>query len=203
MKKKGFLATIASPSGGGKSTICKGVLQINPSVFYSISWTTREPRGTEQHGVEYFFTDLHTFQTKVSDNFFLEFAEVHGHFYGTPKELIDAYLTEENIILLDIDVQGVDLLRMQGYDIVTIFVLPKDEATLIDRLVGRGTDTPDIIHRRLENAKKEIKYLYNYDYLVINEDIDESIAIVNSILLAEKNKLKRYNNPINDFYGVK
>jgi len=202
MKKRGFLATIAAPSGGGKSTICKGVLEINPSVVYSISWTTREPRGNEQHGVEYFFTDLHTFQSKASDSFFLEFAEVHGHFYGTPKDLIDTYLTNENVILLDIDVQGVDLLRMQGYDIVTIFILPQNEATLIDRLVGRGTDSTETIHKRLDNAKKEIMCLYNYDYLVINEDIEESVAIVNSILTAEKNKLKRYDNPINDFYGT-
>jgi len=202
MKKKGFLVTITSPSGGGKSTICQGVLQLNPSVVYSISWTTREPRGAEQHGVDYFFTDLHTFQAKASDNFFLEFAEVHGHFYGSSKELIDNFLTEEKVVLLDIDVQGVELLRVQGYDVVTIFILPPNKTTLIERLVNRGTDTPEAIHKRLDNAKKEIMCVYDYDYLVINEDIDEAIANVNSILIAEKSKIKRYSNPINDFYEV-
>jgi len=202
MKKKGFLATIAAPSGGGKTTICNGILKMNKTVSYSISWTTRPPRGTEKHGVDYFFTDLHTFQTKVNEKFFLEFADVHGHFYGTPKETIDDFLADERIVLLDIDVQGVDLLRLQGYDLITIFILPKNESILKHRLVHRGTDTPESIYKRLENAKKEIKYLYNYDYLVINDDIKEAISIVNSILVAEKSKLKRYINPINDFYGV-
>jgi len=202
MKKRGFLVTIAAPSGGGKTTICQGVLKQNKSLCYSISWTTRQPRGSEVNGVDYFFTDLHTFQGKVTEKYFLEFADVHGHFYGTPREFVEDALQDEKIILLDIDVQGVEMLRTIGYDIVTIFILPLNETILKQRLLARGTDAHEVIVTRLENAKKEIKNIYNYDYLVINDDIDTSVDVVNSILTAEQNKIKRYLDPINDFYGV-
>jgi len=202
MKKRGFLVTIAAPSGGGKTTICQGVLKQNNSLCYSISWTTRLPRGAEVDGVDYFFTDLHTFQSKVTEKYFLEFADVHGHFYGTPREFVENSLQQEKIVLLDIDVQGVEMLKTIGYDIVTIFVLPQNETILKQRLLARGTDAHEVIVSRLENAKKEIKNIYNYDYLVINDDIDTSVDVVNSILTAEQNKIKRYLDPINDFYGV-
>jgi len=202
MKKRGFLVTIAAPSGGGKTTICQGVLNQNKSLCYSVSWTTRQPRGSEVNGVDYTFTDLHTFQSKVSEKFFLEFADVHGHFYGTPRAFIDTALKQEKIVLLDIDVQGVEMLKTVGYDIVTIFILPLNETILKQRLLARGTDAQEVIVTRLDNAKKEIKNIYNYDYLVINEDIDTSVNVVNSILVAEQNKIKRYLDPINDFYGV-
>jgi guanylate kinase len=201
MRKKGFLVTIASPSGGGKSTICKELLRINPTLCYSISWTTRPIRGSEVHGKEYFFTDVETFKQKVKDNFFLEHAEVHGNFYGTSKEFVEQCLSVEKIILFDIDVQGVDLIKKQGYNIVTIFILPPHEDILKKRLTSRGTDSHEVIAKRLVNARREIDCLGSYDYLVINDEIENAISTVNSILIAEQNNVQRYIDPREDFYG--
>ena len=200
MKKRGFVVTFASPSGGGKSTICNEVLKINPLFCYSISWTTRELRGDEVNGKDYFFIDIETFKQKIDEDFFLEYAEVHGNFYGTSREFITDCIEKEKIVLLDIDVQGVELLKKQGIDVVTIFILPPSERILEDRLVKRGTDTTEVINKRLENAKKEIEYLQGYDYLVINDNIQDAINTVNCILIAETNKQKRYIDPVKEYY---
>ena len=200
MKKKGFLVLIAAPSGGGKSTICDEILRLNPDICYSISWTTRPLRGKETNGKDYFFTDTLTFKQKIEEGFFLEFANVHGNYYGTSKDFVDSCLKDEKIVIFDIDVQGVDLIKNKGYDIVTIFVLPPSHEILKHRLQSRGTDSLDIINQRLENAKKEIECLENYDYLVINDDLNKAVKIVNSILIGEKNKLNRYISPKEEFY---
>ena len=199
MKKRGFLVTIASPSGGGKSTICKEILRINPSFTYSVSWTTRQIRGSEQEGCDYFFTDVESFKSKVEEGFFLEYAEVHENFYGTSKAYIENCLQKEKIVLLDIDVQGVELIKKQGFDVVSIFILPPSESILKQRLVSRGTDLPEVIAKRLANAKKEIDFIQDYDYLVINDVIENAISIVNSILVAEQNKVRSYIDPLNEF----
>jgi len=200
MKRKGFLVTIASPSGGGKSTICREILRINPMFCYSISWTTRAIRGAEVDGVDYFFTDTDSFQKKIKESFFLEYALVHGNYYGTSVEFIDSCLDEGKIVLLDIDVQGVELIRMGGRDIVTIFVLPPNETILRQRLISRQTDTQAVIEKRLENSKKEIDFIHTYDYLVINDEIDKTVHLVNDILTAEQNRVKRYVDPVREFY---
>jgi len=201
MKKKGFLLTVVSPSGGGKSTICGEVLKIHPSLCYSVSWTTRPMRINEVDGKDYFFTDIESFEKKIKDGFFLEHALVHGNYYGTSKEYIANCLNEEKIVILDIDVQGVSLIKEQGYDIVAIFILPPSEQILRHRLVSRGTDSQAVIEKRLENAKKEIDFINDYDYLVINDDIENAIMIVNDILIAEQNKIKRYIEPVKEFYN--
>jgi len=201
MKKKGFLVTIVSPSGGGKSTICREILKLNSQMRYSISWTTRPIRGSEVDGKDYFFTDVETFKEMISQGFFIEFALVHGNYYGTSKDFIENCLDKGEIIILDIDVQGVEKAKKEGYDIVTIFVLPPTEEILKNRLIARRTDSEDVINQRLINARTEIGYLKYYDYLVINDDIDVAISTINSILKAEMNKYKRYNKPIDEFYN--
>ena len=203
MKKKGFLVLIAAPSGGGKSTICEEILRLNPDLCYSISWTTRAKRGKETDGINYFFTDTATFQNKIEEGFFLEYAEVHGNFYGTSKSYVDDCLDNEKIVIFDIDVQGVELIRNKGYDVVTIFILPPNQEVLKQRLLNRGTDSPEVIIQRLENARKEIDCIECYDYLVINDEINKAIEIVNSILIGEKNKRNRYISPKEDFYRKK
>jgi len=200
MKRKGFLVTIASPSGGGKSTICREILRINPMFCYSVSWTTRAIRGSEVDGVDYFFTDIDSFQRKIEESFFLEYAVVHGNYYGTSIEYIESCLDDGKIVLLDIDVQGVELVKIGGYDIVSIFMLPPNEAILRQRLVSRQTDSQAVIEKRLENSKKEIDFIQTYDYLVINDEIENTVQLVNSILVAEQNKVKRYVDPIEEFY---
>ncbi|MCL2062810.1 MAG: guanylate kinase [Candidatus Cloacimonetes bacterium] len=200
MRKKGFLVTIASPSGGGKSTICKEILSINPLFCYSISWTTRNIRGNEIDGKDYFFTDIETFNKKLKAGFFIEYAEVHGNYYGTSKDYLENCLNEEKIVLLDIDVQGVESIKKQGFDVVSIFILPPNENVLKKRLLDRGTDSIEVINKRLENSKKEINYLQSYDYLVINEDFLKAVETVNDILVAEMNRLNRYVDPLNYYY---
>ena len=200
MKKRGFLVTIASPSGGGKSTICKEILKINPLFCYSTSWTTRARRGDEINGKDYFFTDTTTFQKKIKEGFFLEYAEVHNNFYGTSKDYIEQCLNEEKIVLLDIDVQGVELIKKQGFDIVTIFILPPNEEILKQRLISRNTDSMEVINKRLQNAKKELDYMKDYDFLVINDDICQAVEVVNNILVAETNRFKRYIDPVKEYY---
>ena len=202
MKRKGFLVTIASPSGGGKSTICREILNINPSICYSISWTTRPIRGEEIDGVDYFFTDIETFEQKIKDGHFLEHALVHGNYYGTETEYVEKCLHDGKIVLLDIDVQGVELVRNGGYDIVSIFILPPNESVLKERLIGRKTDSQAVIDQRLENSKKEIAFLRNYDYLVINDKIENAVNIVNNVLIGEQNRVDRYINPLEDFYNI-
>ena len=202
MKKTGFLVTLASPSGGGKSTICREILKLNSDLQYSVSWTTRPIRGDEVNGKDYNFIDIESFKTKIENDFFLEYAIVHGNYYGTSKEYINKCLREEKIILLDIDVQGVELLKKQGVDVVSIFILPPKESILKERLISRGTDSIEIINKRLENSKKEIDQISEYEYLVINDDIQNAIDIVNDILTAEKNKSKRYINPKNYYYEI-
>ena len=201
MKRKGFLVTIASPSGGGKSTICREILSINPSICYSISWTTRPTRGEEIDGVDYFFTDIATFEKKIKAGHFLEYALVHGNYYGTTTEFVEKCLQDGKIVLLDIDVQGVELVRNCGYDIVSIFILPPNESVLKERLIGRKTDSQTVIDQRLENSKKEIAFLRNYDYLIINDKIENAVNIVNNVLIGEQNKVDRYINPLEDFYN--
>jgi guanylate kinase len=200
LRKKGFLVTIAAPSGGGKSTIVERLLTMDQDFCYSISWTTRQIRGSEVHGRDYFFTDMPTFERMISQGYFLEYAKVHGNYYGTSTEYIDKSLCEKKIILLDIDVQGVRLVQQKDYNVVTIFVLPPSEQILIKRLTARGTETQTQIETRLQTAKSETEYLRDYEYLVINDDLQSAVSEVYHILTAERNKLTRYIDPIADYY---
>jgi guanylate kinase len=168
--------------------------------MYSISTTTRSIRDGEVDGRDYFFTDTQTFEKKISQGFFLEHAKVHNNYYGTSREFIDKCIANENIVLLDIDVQGVSLLKKQGYGIVTIFILPPCIDVLTHRLTARGTDSSEAIANRLKNARAEIDCLYDYDYLVVNNELMFAVDMVQEILFAEQNRVSRYLNPVAEFY---
>ncbi len=203
MRKNGFLITLAAPSGGGKSSVCDIVLKRLPQIKYSISWTTREPRGEEKHGIHYFFCDETTFINKRDESYFIESALVHGHYYGTSKEFVNNCLDEGSHIIMDIDVQGVDQIRKKGFSVVTIFLIPPTYHELEERLKNRKTDSYEVIQQRLINAKKEIDRLIEYDYLVINENLEKAAEDVIHIIEAEENKVSRYENIVQDFYEIK
>lgn len=201
--KSNFLIILISPSGGGKSTIARVILQEVPGVAYSISYTTRLPRGTEVNGKDYYFVSEDEFIQRKKTGEFLETANVHGHYYGTSREKIQNILNSGQHAILDIDVQGALQIRKGDIDNITIFILPPSEKILKERLVKRATDSSAVIEKRLTNARQEISYLHQFDYLVINDRLEEAVNRVTSIIRAEECRLMRYNKIDETFYGGK
>lgn len=200
---KGRLYIISAPSGAGKSTLCSMLIKKYPAVSYSISYTTRAPRGSEVNGKEYFFINHDTFQNMINNNEFLEWAEVHGNYYGTSKTQIDNALNNGIDIFLDIDPQGAMQLKEKLGNIATfIFITAPSISELKTRLETRGTDIAENIALRLENAKKEVEYFKNYDYLIVNDASDEAFKQLDAVYLAEKLKTNQYSN-VNEFMNIK
>ncbi|MBW6516229.1 MAG: guanylate kinase [Candidatus Cloacimonetes bacterium] len=199
--KKNFLIVVSAPSGGGKSTICRAILDIMPNVDYSISYTTRQPRINEITGKDYFFVSEKRFEELIGENDFLEYALVHKNWYGTSRSFIlDKFAINKHVIM-DIDPQGARSIVASGIDVVTIFLLPPDIETLEERLRKRDTDTEETIKLRLENARNELDSIEEYDYLVINDDLEVAIEDVRKIIEAEENRVTRYYSPEKIFYG--
>ncbi len=170
---KGALLIISGPSGSGKSTICKNLLNKMENVVFSVSTTTRAPREGEQEGVDYHFVTKEEFINGIEDGEFLEWAEVHGNFYGTSKSVVEKLLAQGKLILFDIDVQGFKILKAKLPAFITsVFVTTPTLDVLKTRLVNRGTDTKETIEKRLANAKEEMHSLYDYDYLIINDNLE-------------------------------
>lgn len=179
---------ISAPSGSGKSTLVNEVLKIVPGLEFSISYTTRPPRGSEKNGREYFFVLREEFEGMIRKDEFLEHAEVFGNYYGTARRfLLDAQDTHRDL-LLDIDVQGAEQIKAKLPDAVSIFVLPPDRTRLEERLRKRGQDAEDVIQRRLATAAREIENYSKYDYILVNDRLEESIEALKSILLAERRR---------------
>jgi len=173
--KRGALLIISGPSGSGKSTMCKDLLERMPEAVFSISTTTRAPRVGERDGVDYFFVTKDEFLRGIAEDRFLEWAEVHGNYYGTSKEMVESALNGGRLVLFDIDVQGFKILHSKLSSLITsLFVTVKDQATLKERLALRKTDSAEVIEKRVKNAKDEMGSVFLYDYLIINEDIEES-----------------------------
>lgn len=173
MDLKKFVA-LASPSGGGKTTLCLKLLKKYPLLTtLSISFTTRPPRGQEKHGVEYFFVSKEEFQTLIKDNALAEWAEVHGNYYGTSKAFLEGERGKGKIVLLDIDVQGVaSLKRAYSQETLSVFIQPPSFAELEARLRARKTESEEKIQQRLLNAKKEMQSASGFDYQIINHDLE-------------------------------
>lgn len=181
MKTKPLFIVISAPSGCGKSTLIDMLLQEYCDIVYSISCTTREPRGEEEDGLDYHFRTRERFEQLIAEDAFIEYAQVHGNYYGTLKSPIAEVLAEGNSVILDIDVQGADKVRRYvrslpntdpmkiGY--VDIFINPPSMEELRDRLVGRGTDSPESVERRLANAEGEIARAGEYMFQVVNDDL--------------------------------
>ena len=189
--QKGLLIVISGASGTGKGTVCKKILNDLPEVAYSISATTRAPRPGEVDGKEYYFLDVDEFKSWIADGKFLEYAKVYGNFYGTPLNKIEERLNRGEDILLEIDVQGALNVKKKCPEGIYIFLLPPSLEELKRRIEGRGTETPESLSRRLKNAVAEIKIGTEYDYVVVNDTINNAVAQIKSIIAAERCKVAR------------
>ena len=180
----GFLIILSAPSGAGKTTILKALLKKDISEFcYSISATTRLQRDQEVDGRDYYFISFDEFQRKIKNQEFIEYASVHGHFYGTPQKDIDNWIKKNKIILMDIDVQGgISVKQKMGNQAVLIFIKPPSLEILEKRLRARNTDSQEVIRKRLLAAKDELKVSKEYDHVVINRDIETTIREVLQII---------------------
>ena len=182
----GNLVIVSGPSGAGKSALVSGVLRRVPQLGFSVSYTTRAPRGSEQNGVEYFFVNRSQFEELIHADQLLEWAEVHGNYYGTSSGFVGGLLRSGKDVLLDIDVQGAKIIRRQQKDAIGIFVLPPSYAVLRDRIRKRSLDEGIVIEQRLQRACEEIRHYPEYDYLIVNRDLDSSVHELESIILGAR-----------------
>src|SRR5436309_15976689 len=177
---------ISAPSGSGKSTLVNNVRKLIPDLEFSVSYTTRAPRGNEQNGREYFFISRPEFEARIAKNEFLEYADVFGNYYGTARRFLQQAEEHGHDLLLDIDVQGAAQIKSKIPEATSIFILPPDRKELEKRLRVRGLDSAEVIQRRLANASREIENYSKYDYIVVNDCLPDSIDALTSILLAER-----------------
>lgn len=191
MSRKGMLIIVSGPSGVGKGTICAELRARNAQIHESISMTTRERRNGETEGVDYFYVSEEHFNQMVLSGELLEHAYVHGHQYGTPLAYVVEQLEQGFDVLLEIDVQG-SIQAMKAYpDAVTIFILPPNRDELRNRLIKRATETPEAISLRLRNAELELFMTKEYQYAVLNDEVDKAVSKVEAILTAERCKVAR------------
>lgn len=199
-KSSSFLIILSAPSGGGKSTILKEVLLRRDNIDYSVSYTTRAPRGAEQNAMHYHFVDEAEFERRIASGDFLEYARVFGKsWYGTSISFIKSRLQLSRHVIMDIDVQGASQIAATDIPYVKVFIIPPSMAVLKDRLIKRGTDSMEDIQRRLDTAGKELNCIPDYEYLVINDDLDQAVSDVMAIIRAEENRSTRYLNPMQGF----
>jgi len=189
LSEMGNLIIVSGPSGSGKSVLVANVMKLVPRLRFSVSYTTRAPRGSEQNGVEYFFVDRSEFHSLVQSDSLLEWAEVHGNFYGTSRKFVDDFLEKGDDVLLDIDVQGADIVRKKRPNSIGVFILPPSYQVLRDRLLRRSLDVGPVIEQRLKRARKEIHSYKEYDYLIINDDLGSSTQELESIILSARSRM--------------
>ncbi len=195
MKVKGSILVVSGPSGSGKTSLARAVCEeFGDKAYFSISTTTRPIRDGEKDGVDYFFVSKEEFLKDIEEGYFLEWAEVHGNFYGTSKKQINEALSQGKIVFLDIDVQGHEAVRKAYPDVVTsVFVTTKDKHTLIERLKKRGTETEETLEVRMINALHEMKKIPEYDFLLINDDFNEAKEFLRSVAMSSLIKTSKYD----------
>lgn len=196
--KKGILFVVSGPSGTGKGTICKKILQKRDDLFLSVSATTRLPREGEEEGVAYFFMKKEEFEQKIAEGDILEYALFCGNYYGTPRKAVEKMLNDGKDVILEIEVQGAMQIKEKYKDAVCIFTLPPSMAELEKRLRGRDTETEEALKSRLLRAKEEFEYASKYDYMILNDDIDSALARLETIIEAERLKIHRNINFIKE-----
>ncbi|TJX65684.1 guanylate kinase [Soehngenia saccharolytica] len=188
---KGFLLVLSGPSGSGKGTVSKALMEKRNDIIFSVSVTTRKPRVGEENGKNYYFVSEEEFEDMVNDNKFLEYALVHNHYYGTPKEFVYEQIDNGEIVLLEIDVQGALQIKNNCKDAVFIFLLPPTMDELKNRIVKRGTESEADINTRFENAFKELDFVGEYDFFVVNDKVEKAVEDIEAIIHAEKLRVKR------------
>ena len=185
MGTKGQLLVVSGPSGAGKGTICKALIEKNP-IWISTSCTTRKPRAGEVDGINYFFIEREEFLKRIDNDEFLEYAEVYGNFYGTPRSEVLRLLDEGKDVILEIDIQGALKIKSSYPEGVFIFIMPPSMEELRNRITNRGSETPESLKTRLEAAYDEISFASKYDYAVVNDEVDKAVKKIESIIIAEK-----------------
>ena len=199
LKRRGILFVLSSPSGAGKTSIARYILDQDKNIKLSVSLTTRKKRKNEKAGIDYDFISKDVFETKIKNNFFLEWATVFGNYYGTSREKVQTTLQEGNDVLFDIDWQGTQQLSdNKGFELVTIFILPPSKTVLEKRLNNRAQDSKIEVIKRMSQASDEISHYMEYNYIVINNNLEDASNQVLSILKAERLKRKRLIN-LNEF----
>ncbi len=196
--KEGMLIVLSGPSGSGKGTIVKSLLEQRKDTVLSISMTTRDPRFGEQEGVHYFFRTREEFEQTIANNGFLEYAEYNGNYYGTPIAPIQRWLYEGKNVILEIEVQGAEKVMDKREDLVSIFLAVPSMEELEHRLRGRGTETDESIERRLAAAKQELTRVFRYQYVVLNDEVEQAVARLNTIIDAESLRYSRMENTIKE-----
>jgi guanylate kinase len=194
---KGTVFIISSPSGGGKGTLIKEILQRQENIGYSVSYTTRKMREGEVHGQHYFFISKAEFEQLILQNEFLEYAEVHGNYYGTSKTQVISETDKGNDIILEIDVQGAEIIQQKLPEAVGIFILPPSFPVLRERLINRQTESAEDLALRLANSRSEVEKYSEFDYVVINEFVEKATLELQSIVLAERLKTNKQTDKIN------
>lgn len=196
MANKGMLIVLSGPSGSGKGTIISKLLKKRDDMVLSISMTTRAPREGEIDGVHYYFTNREDFEKMQSLGAFLESAEYNGNYYGTPESDVRNWLSEGKNVILEIEVQGAEKVMDYRSDLVSVFITIPSMEELRHRLVGRGTETEESIRARMAVAKRELQRAFRYDYVVINDDVDQAVERINTIIDAEKMRYCRMDDYI-------
>jgi len=192
LNERGLLVVLSGPSGVGKGTVRRALFQKpNHDLVYSVSMTTRPPRPGEVDGVDYYFVSKEVFIERIKDNKFLEWAEFVGNYYGTPRDKIEEQLEQGKEVVLEIEVEGALQVRRQMKDAVFIFLVPPGKQALYERLISRGTDTNEMIQKRMRKAESEFLLAHKYDYIVVNDEVNNAADRILAIVRAEHAKTER------------
>ena len=199
-KDEGILLVVSGPSGAGKGTICNAIREKFPDLQYSVSMTTRDPRKGEVEGESYFFRTNEQFEKLIEEDAFLEYAKVYDHYYGTPKKRALDMISDGKSVLLEIDIQGAMQVKKRYPKGVFIYIVPPSLEILSDRLYGRGTDSEETIQKRLAQITSELAMAHQYDYIIVNDKLEDAVRKTSSILEAERCTLSRNEGQIEPIF---